>query len=265
MLSTLKNRFGIPGVIAVIALVFAMLGGAYAANGNGGAKATASAKAKKGPPGPRGPKGPKGDPGPAGPQGPAGAKGDAGSNGSNGKDGAPGVSPTGTAFGGEQHGCKEGGVEFKGANTTFACNGVKGTNGTTGFTETLPSGKTETGMWSSHGTSGYQLNEEGELVEFGAITPVPISFSIPLTSAPAFNEAHVKPEGFEGVEGEDCPGKFTEPKAKAGHACLYIRANSGMTYTEFFGYPFVQKSGLLVAFFGNNNNVVTGSWAVTAP
>jgi hypothetical protein len=32
MLSPLRNRFGIPGVISVIAFVFAMLGGAYAAN-----------------------------------------------------------------------------------------------------------------------------------------------------------------------------------------------------------------------------------------
>src|SRR3954453_7338957 len=53
MLSPLRNRFGIPGVISVIALVFAMFGGAYAAtNGGDGAKATASAK--QGPPGPRG-------------------------------------------------------------------------------------------------------------------------------------------------------------------------------------------------------------------
>jgi hypothetical protein len=50
MFSTLRTRFGIPGVISVMALVFAMLGGAYAANSpSGGGKATASAKAKKGP------------------------------------------------------------------------------------------------------------------------------------------------------------------------------------------------------------------------
>ena len=33
MLSMLQNRFGVPGVIAVIALVFAMVGGALAAGG----------------------------------------------------------------------------------------------------------------------------------------------------------------------------------------------------------------------------------------
>jgi hypothetical protein len=60
MLSPLRNRFGIPGVISVIALVFAMLGGAYAAsNSNDDGKATASAK--------KGPRGPRGKPGPPGP------------------------------------------------------------------------------------------------------------------------------------------------------------------------------------------------------
>src|SRR5260221_553574 len=79
MFSPLSNRFGIPGVISVIALVFAMLGGAYAASSNsGGGKASASAKAKKGP---RGPKGATGPAGPAGPPGPASAQREAGPDG----------------------------------------------------------------------------------------------------------------------------------------------------------------------------------------
>jgi hypothetical protein len=50
MLSHLRSRFGIPRVISVIALVFAMLGDAYAAtNSSSGGKATASAKGKQGP------------------------------------------------------------------------------------------------------------------------------------------------------------------------------------------------------------------------
>jgi hypothetical protein len=126
MLSPLRNRFGIPGVISVIALVFAMFGGAYAANDdNGGDKASASAKAKKGPRGPRGPKGPKG---PAGPAGPAGAKGDTGAagsngtNGTNGSAGAAGKSAETVSFTGEKTlgsvNCKAGGVEVKSASPT---------------------------------------------------------------------------------------------------------------------------------------------------
>src|SRR6188472_2090585 len=135
MFSTLRNRFGIPGVISVIALVFAMFGGAYAAsNSSGGGKATASAKAKKGP---RGPKGATGPAGPAGPAGPTGAKGDAGAPGANGTNGAPGTpgaagkSVTSEQFEGtdepSEAECEEaGGVEFKSASpTTYACNGMK--------------------------------------------------------------------------------------------------------------------------------------------
>lgn len=132
MLSPLRNRFGIPGVISVIALVFAMLGGAYAAsNDSGSSKATASAKAKKGPRGPKGPAGPAGAAGPAGPQGPAGpagAKGDKGDTGSAGGPGAAGASVTSSSVDLGEPECEErGGSEFTaGASTTFACNGVDG-------------------------------------------------------------------------------------------------------------------------------------------
>jgi len=54
MLSPLRNRFGIPGVISVIALVFAMFGGAYAASNSGDgptASGKATASAKRGKPG----------------------------------------------------------------------------------------------------------------------------------------------------------------------------------------------------------------------
>jgi Collagen triple helix repeat (20 copies) len=97
MLSPLRNRFGIPGVISVIALVFAMLGGAYAANdsGSGDSKASASA-VKKGPRGPRGPKGPAGPAGAQGPAGPQGAKGDTGATGKTGATGPQGpIGPAG--------------------------------------------------------------------------------------------------------------------------------------------------------------------------
>lgn len=84
MLSTLRSRFGIPGVISVIALVFAMVGGAYAANHSTGAessKSKKSTKAKRGPRGKPGPAGPQGNPGPAGPQGAPGAPGKEGKTG----------------------------------------------------------------------------------------------------------------------------------------------------------------------------------------
>lgn len=115
MFSMLRNRLGVPGVISVIALVFAMMGGAYAANNSGGGKATASAKAKKGP---RGPKGATGPQGPAGPQGSPGPAGPVGPAGPAGPQGSPGAQ------------------------------GIPGEDGETGFTEALPSGETETGTWA---------------------------------------------------------------------------------------------------------------------
>jgi len=90
MLSTLQNRFGVPGVIAVIALVFAMVGGALAASGplagsskahhpRGLTKGQVIALIKKlggsGPPGSAGAQGPKGDQGPQGVPGAPGAPG----------------------------------------------------------------------------------------------------------------------------------------------------------------------------------------------
>ena len=60
----IREPFGKAGlIVGIVALVFAMLGGAYAATNNGGGKATASAKGKPGP---------AGKPGKTGPAGPAG-------------------------------------------------------------------------------------------------------------------------------------------------------------------------------------------------
>jgi Collagen triple helix repeat (20 copies) len=212
MLSPLRNRFGIPGLISVIALVFAMLGGAYAASDNAGSgKATTSAKAKKGPRGPRGKTGPAG---PAGPVGPAGAKGDTGAAGSNGKDGAPGVagkdgaSVTNTAVAtgvvGECN--KLGGAKFTvGAGApTFACNGEKGKEGSP-WTElgTLPSSKTETGTWGVNGPGGTLL--------------APISFTIPLEAAPEL--VFVPLTTSEGGPIEDPEELAAALKFGADHGC----------------------------------------------
>jgi Collagen triple helix repeat (20 copies) len=195
MLSPLRNRFGIPGVISVIALVFAMIGGAYAAtNNSGGGKATASAKAKKGPRGARGPQGPAG---PVGPAGPAGAKGDAGAagaNGTNGKDGAQG--PTG----------KTGPTGEEGPEGPEGPEGEKGEPWTVGGT--LPSKATETGVWSMGGYTVEALSSNP-----GTPFNVPIPFSIPLADdLEGEGVVHYLKAGESG--GENCPGSPQEPKAK---------------------------------------------------
>src|ERR1044072_915714 len=277
MFSRLRTRFGIPGVISVIALVFAMFGGAYAANNSasgGGGKATASAKAKKGP---RGPKGPKGDTGPAGPAGPAGAKGDAGAAGSNGNDGTPGAqgnpgatgtSAKATSFTGSKTvgsvTCTEGGLEVTSANqATAICNVTKGTDGQTGFTKTLPSGATETGVWSTP-----MLSPGAE-----SIAILNWSFPIPLSSG-SYTVNAIKADGsarFPTALGnsatDQCKGSVAEPTAEPGNLCIYTKVETGVQIWQGGGQYFqVTKygatSGTVVLAQGGN---IFGTWAVTAP
>ena len=157
----LREPFGTAGlIVACVALVFAMIGGAYAATSSGDGKATAS-KAKQGPrgkTGKTGPAGPAGPQGPAGPAGPAGSKGDTGAPGSQGNPGAP---------------------------------GAQGPPGTTGFTETLPSGETETGTWSA------MTGDEG--FGFGAISfPVPLASPLGEEEVHLVDHFHAAPAACSG-------------------------------------------------------------------
>jgi hypothetical protein len=274
MFSTLRNRFGIPGVISVIALVFAMFGGAYAAsNSSGGQGATASAKAKKGP---RGPKGLKGDTGPAGPQGPAGpagpkgdagAKGDTGTQGNPGSPGAPGTSVTNTALAKGNANCPEGGAEFKvGAGTpTRACNGV------TGFTDTLPPGKTETGAWS--------VSQNGAPIV--SIFPVSISFPIPLSgtaNAVYLNAEETEEEAETGGCKWEQHNSAATPEAPEGTLCVFEEHAekvdaAGFLFFQSPGNPVGGTAGPagIYAWFGIEGETanpailnLSGSWAVTA-
>ncbi|HMJ71789.1 MAG TPA: hypothetical protein VK471_00335 [Solirubrobacterales bacterium] len=261
MLSPLRNRagkrlrepFGKAGLtVAVIALVFAMLGGAYAASSNTGSKATASAKTKKGP---RGPKGPKGDTGPAGPAGLAGAQGPAGPNGPQGPRGDKGdTGPKGEK--GEK--------------------GPKGDKGESGFTETLPEGETETGVW---GTAPGTANGRWSF---------PISFPIPLALAPE-EIIRVAPTedskpGCPGRGGGTLSGDFepTIPQADPGKLCIYVDklefaivpASSPMTpiFEEGVWEPkpqAVSPAGGFIQVLCNTPDeeafcAAMGSWAVTA-
>jgi Collagen triple helix repeat (20 copies) len=271
MFSPLRNRFGIPGVISVIALVFAMFGGAYAASNNsGGGKATASAKGKPGPPGPRGKTGKTGPAGPAGPQGPAGAngaKGDTGAPGSNGTNGSNGASVTNTVVPTSSATCGHlGGAEFKvgsGAPTT-ACNGKEGEEGEEGpqgepWTAggTLPPGATETGSWA------FDVNEAGvEVLE-------PISFPIKLSAL--ISEAHVHYGIEEPAFHSICSGTILNPTAPPGELCVY------QSPVEFLGadlkgvFPLGSEGDEGAARVGATLAFVTtaapgygiGSWAVT--
>ncbi|MET0305941.1 MAG: hypothetical protein ABW196_06905 [Solirubrobacterales bacterium] len=255
MLSPVRNRFGIPGVISVIALVFAMFGGAYAASNDGsGPKGTASAKAKKGPRGPKGatgPAGPAGPVGPAGTAGPQGPKGDKGDTGPKGEKGEKGDK------------------------------GLKGDKGAPWTPDgTLPSGATETGAWAF-----------GEATK-GPIF-VPISFAIPLAEPldgegcgfEGVCEVHfINQEGKELVPlGEPvvstvCTGTAAAPTAPSGNLCVYAGeiVGSGITAGELGGLLAIRKlevgsagasttgARLLLTNIPETGGNGGGSWAVTA-
>jgi Collagen triple helix repeat (20 copies) len=258
----LKEPFGKAGlVVGILALVFAMVGGAFAASNNGGGNATASAKAKQGK------QGKTGKTGKTGAQGIAGTNG---TNGTNGKDGAPGapgkdgedgqdgasgangknvVTGTETTGTGNCEGRGGATVEVQGEAATkkYACNGK---NGQTGFTETLPSGKTETGVWSVRTEPG----EEGV---------VSASFNIPLGTDLPLNNAKLIPEGEEEKFETECPGSPNAPKASPGFACFYT-TGALLPAAEAFHTTSRQGVVFLLQGEGGEGSFAYGTWAVTA-
>jgi hypothetical protein len=100
MLRVIRRNLTPPTAIAVVALVFAMTGGAlaaknYATGTAGASKQKAGKRGLRGPRGKQGLQGPKGDIGPRGPEGPQGPKGVAGDPWT-----AGGFLPSGASLGG---------------------------------------------------------------------------------------------------------------------------------------------------------------------
>jgi hypothetical protein len=249
MISRIHSKLGTAGlVVAIVALVAALGGGAYAAQQglNGKQKKEVKKIAKKfaGKPGAPGLQGPKGD---------TGAPGPAGKDGTNGTNGAPGQSVTGTAItAGGACGSQTGVKYTLDATSTNVCNGQ------TGFTDTLPPGKTETGVWAAGPNDS---------------TPViPLSFNIPLAVAPV-GIHFVSGSGEEETEDDDpvtpvnCLGSAEEPEANPGHVCIYETVNFGATgwfYPETPGLTEAYRTGATFMYQIAAGQVATGSYAVTA-
>lgn len=212
MFALFRNRFGIPAAISVIALVFAMVGGAYAANDSGDGQATASQK-----------KGKQGGlnakqkrqvrniarniakrfqgRGPMGPVGPVGPQGVPGAPGANGQDGAPGP---------------------QGSKGDPGDPGPEGDPWTAGGT--LPEDATLTG---TYGPANADIEFFGEpapgWLEAGESYLLPLDFQIPLASAPEFVFVPSQNEGAETGTAAGCPGVVDGlPKADSGKFCVYL-------------------------------------------
>ena len=229
MFHRLREPFGKAGlIVAALALVFAMIGGAYAADNSGdGATASAKKKNKKGKQGglnakqkrqvialakrfagKAGPQGPQGVPGLPGALGADGQNGSNGSNGSDGLNGTPGANgksvtvteiPTGLPAACEERGGAEVAEEGAGSGIEI-CNGEEGSPWTAGGT--LPSGETLTGAWTLGTISEGALPSGSSGAGTDSIY-VPISFPIPLTAnLSAANVHYINPAGKELTIGE---------------------------------------------------------------
>jgi hypothetical protein len=280
MYRRLHDRLGTAGiVIAVIALVAALGGTALAASAalSGKQKKEVEKIAKKY----------------AGKPGAAGPAGTNGTNGTNGKDGAPGAPGKDGTNGNSvvvlneaPANCTAGGFTYEvqgSGEENEVCNGE---NGQTGFTETLPPGKTETGGWAYFAPAGNPA--------------VPyLSFNIPL--AAPLDGAHVhyaklsiQQEKFgsgalefcEGKTGTEltsceaegrairtaCPGSKAEPEAEEGNLCVYESGSNGMLIEIFPASSTAgsgagaARSGAVLFFVPPGAGAISGfgTWAVTA-
>ena len=133
-----REPFGKAGlIVAIVALVAAIGGTAFAAAGSTRSRRRKSNRSPRSSPA-------SGANGKNGTNGANGAPGAKGHSGAAGKNGTNGTSVTTVVIKPGEAKCnKQGGVEVKSASPT-----AEVCNGTTGFTETLPKGQTETGQWS---------------------------------------------------------------------------------------------------------------------
>jgi Collagen triple helix repeat (20 copies) len=263
MFSTLRNRFGIPGVISVIALVFALVGGAFAANNLGGSGKGANASAKKSLKGPRGPKGAKGATGPAGAAGAMGAQGPAGPAGPQGEKGAAGAAGTNGANGKSvtvsesAPGCPEGGITVKVEGSAVekeVCNGEEGGPGE---------------PWTPNGTLPPNATETGSFLaaEEGVST---ISFAIPLAQGLGTDKIEtILPAGDPPDECDNGIGtapSAENPEADSGYLCVFLAGGEAPGYAKA-GVNFLEESvegaSKTGALIQAPPGLSFGTWAVT--
>jgi hypothetical protein len=214
--------------------------------------------------------------------GTAGKDGAAGTQGLNGGAGEKGASGESVAYKEVPTSDKTkcgglGGAEYTvGGKTTLICNGQ------TGFTETLPAGKTEKGMWAAVNLIGGSVTEG-------------VSFTIPLKSAPSVHYINVGEKELTAT-GEQtstvCTGTAANPTAPTGALCVYAHlektVSTKTTSNEFFWGVGVWKWGVIIDTEGGEGGsgakpntampfgfdvtaigeelervVVNGTWAVT--
>lgn len=281
-----REPFGKAGLtVATVALVMALIGGAYAAGGltkSQEKQVTKIAKKYAGKPG---------------------ATGAAGTNGTNGKDGAAGaagtagtsvtVSESESAIEGHCNGTTSGGLGgskfVAGTTKTYACNGKEGSPWTAGGT--LPKGASESGTWAVSGTPVNYFNGSfhGLLapISFGIALPAPLNNEVncdqpgePVCVAHLIGpeEGEGEPKEATAIQEGECTGTFMEPGAGEGHFCIFVTVGLAVpqnlkevTISKTFNLLEPNGSGasvhgsvLFVKAPDTNPMLVSGTWAVTS-
>lgn len=277
MLSSLRRHAGSAGlVLAIVALIAALAGGAYAKKQapkrkGGGVVITKLNQISK-----KVRKQLTGKVGPAGAQGPAGANG---KDGANGRDGANGKNGANGAAG------EKGATGATGPQGPPGPKGDPGEPGEPGLLhpgETLQPEASETGTWA------VRINADPGA---GASFDVPLSFTIPLETSLPNSAAHLilangkeLNQAFEEVTSTACTGTVDAPVAEPGNLCLYAGTSNivnGSFTGEFIINPTAAfKNPASGAGVGTTGTIISvnlnesasphhteayGTWVVTAP
>ncbi|MGN6372399.1 MAG: hypothetical protein ACTHM1_05345 [Solirubrobacteraceae bacterium] len=260
-------------IVAIAALVFAMAGGAVAASSkkpksrkSSGVVITStkqiSSKVLKQLKGALGPAGPEGKLGPAGKDGVNGKDGLNGLPGKDGTNGSAGTDGKSVTVSGTAGGCGSAGgvtVEVEGSGTPHeVCNGQ------TGYTDVLPSGKSEYGHWV---ISHFAQAGEGSF----AIVSFPIPLPGPVAAHVIYlGEGEGEATPSAAITSGECKGTYKAPGAKAGNFCLFEQRSRNMNkfYPVFDLEEEAEADRYGTSIRANataeGRAEVIGSWAVTA-
>jgi hypothetical protein len=217
-----------------------------------------------------------------------------GASGAAGAPGAPGAPGAQGARGPQGPGGSQGPQGPQGPKGEAGAKGENGKDGTTGFSETLPPGKTEKGDWNLFATAESVAAAVGTSVSF--VIPleqtVKVHYIRTTGKEPVYNPT-TKSE--EELEQRECPGNAANPAAQPGNLCVYAASEedsiknasslgapehiapvvcptSDRGASQFFfcsaGHNAADKYGFEVetlAEKGGGEQVATnGTWAVTA-
>jgi collagen type VII alpha len=140
---------------------------------------------------------------------------------------------------------------YRGYAGAVGLTGATGLPGASGFTSTLPTGKTELGTWAGN-------------VGSSASSPyyVPVGFDIPLAAKPVTSFVAVG-----GASTAACPGSVAKPQAASGNVCIYEAHLSGVSIGALDpnasgGSTGSDVYGTLISLTGSSG-FGYGTWAVT--